>query len=103
MIGRLFYLAAGAAIGGYAVHRINRARRALTPGGVAERVEGRVSEYRGALRELNEDLAGAVREQEEELLRRYAPGKGRAALPRAGTEPPELSADGEDGNRTRPR
>ncbi|NKY98708.1 hypothetical protein [Nocardiopsis alborubida] len=84
MIGRLFYLAAGAAIGGYAVHRVHRARRALTPDGIAERVEGRVDEYRGALRELNEDLAEAVREQEEELLRRYAPEKGRRPLPGAG-------------------
>ncbi|PWV46369.1 hypothetical protein [Nocardiopsis sp. L17-MgMaSL7] len=73
MIGRLFYLAAGAAIGGYAVHRVHRARRAMTPGGIADRVEGRVSEYRGALQELNEDLAEAVREEEAELLRRYAP------------------------------
>ncbi|QUX30825.1 hypothetical protein KGD83_10190 [Nocardiopsis akebiae] len=83
MIGRLFYLAAGAAIGGYAVHRVHRARRSLTPGGIAERVEGQVSEYRGALRELNEDLADAVREQEEELLRRYAPRKGGRSLPGA--------------------
>ncbi|MFD6952256.1 hypothetical protein A6A08_10335 [Nocardiopsis sp. TSRI0078] len=81
MIGRLFYLAAGAALGGYAVHRVNRARRALSPGGIAERVEGQVTEYRGALRELNEDLVQAVREQEEELLRRYAPRKGRRPLP----------------------
>ncbi|MBQ1083992.1 MULTISPECIES: hypothetical protein [unclassified Nocardiopsis] len=73
MIGRLFYIAAGAAIGGYAVHRVHRARRAMTPGGIADRVEGRVSEYRGALQELNEDLAEAVREEEAELLRRYAP------------------------------
>jgi hypothetical protein len=83
VIGRLFYLAAGAALGGYAVHRVHRARRALTPGGIAERVEGQVSEYRGALREFNEDLAEAVREQEEELLRRYAPEKGRRSLPGA--------------------
>ncbi|APC36575.1 MULTISPECIES: hypothetical protein [Nocardiopsis] len=83
MIGRLLYLAAGAAIGGYAVHRVHRARRALTPGGIAERVEGQVSEYRGALRELNEDLADAVREQEEELLRLYAPRKGRRSLSEA--------------------
>ena len=87
MIGRLFYLAAGAALGGYAVHRFNRARRAMSPGGLADRVEGQVSEYRGALRELNEDLADAVRDQEAELLRRYAPRKGRRAL----TEP---AADG---------
>ncbi|MFI6579041.1 hypothetical protein ACIBFB_24910 [Nocardiopsis sp. NPDC050513] len=80
MIGRLFYLAAGAALGGYVVHRVNRARRALTPGGLAERVEGRVSEYKGALRELNEDLAEEVRAQESELLARYAPRRGRAAL-----------------------
>ncbi|WP_150243732.1 hypothetical protein [Nocardiopsis quinghaiensis] len=91
MIGRLFYLAAGVAIGGYTVHRVNRLRRALTPEGVAERVEGQVTEYRGALRELNEDLAQAVREQEEELLSRYAPKRGRRALPEAGQEPPEPS------------
>jgi hypothetical protein len=89
VIGRLFYLAAGAAIGGYAVHRVHRARRALTPGGIADRVEGRVSEYRGALQELNEDLADAVREQEEELLRRYAPG--RRALRSADGTPRGLS------------
>ncbi|MDE3724307.1 hypothetical protein PWG71_23190 [Nocardiopsis sp. N85] len=89
MIGRLFYLAAGAALGGYAVHRVHRARRALTPGGIAERVEGRVGEYRGALRELNEDLADAVREQEEELLRAYAPRRGRALPPGARRELPE--------------
>ncbi|WP_116244353.1 hypothetical protein [Nocardiopsis sp. FIRDI 009] len=88
MIGRLFYLAAGAALGGYVVHRVNRARRALTPGGIAERVEGQVTEYRGALRELNEDLAEEVREREAELLARYAPMRGRAALP-ARQEAPE--------------
>ncbi|QUX24528.1 MULTISPECIES: hypothetical protein [Nocardiopsis] len=83
MIRRLLYLAAGAALGGYAVHRVHQARRALTPGGIAERVEDRVGEYKGALRELNEDLAEAVREQEEELLRTYAPRRSRA-LPPAG-------------------
>lgn len=73
MIGRLFYLALGAVVGGYAVHRVNRARRALSPGGIFERVEGQVTEYKGALRELNEDLTEEVRAQEEELLRRYEP------------------------------
>jgi len=88
VIGRLFYLVAGAVVGGYAVHRVNRAARALTPGGIAERVEGQVTEYRGALRELNDDLADAVRAQEEELLRRYAP-TGRRALPGSRPQPPE--------------
>ncbi|MBR8741922.1 hypothetical protein [Nocardiopsis sp. MG754419] len=73
MIGRLFYLAAGAAVGGYVVHRVHRARQAWTPGGIADRVEYRVGAYKGALRELNEDLAEAVREEEAELLRHYAP------------------------------
>lgn len=73
MIGRLFYLAVGAALGGYAVHRVNRARRALSPGGIAERAEAQVSQYKGALRELNEDLTDEVRAQEEELLRQYEP------------------------------
>lgn len=84
MIRRLFYLAAGAAVGGYVVHRVERARRALTPDGIAQRVEGHVTEYRGALRELNEDLAGAVREQEEELMRRYAPRDRGRTLPEGG-------------------
>jgi phage protein U len=73
--GRLLYLAAGAVLGGYVVHRVNRARSALTPGGIADRVEGRVSEYRGALQELNEDLAEAVRQEDAELLRRYEPAR----------------------------
>lgn len=79
MIRRLFYLTAGAAVGGYLVHRVERARRALSPGGIAHRVGGHVAEYKGALRELNEDLVGAVRAQEEELMHRYAPrDRGRA-------------------------
>ncbi|MGW5878372.1 hypothetical protein ACWFMI_17670 [Nocardiopsis terrae] len=92
MIGRLFYLAAGAALGGYVVHRVNRARNALTPGGIADRVEGRVSEYRGALQELNEDLTEAVRREEAEMLRRYAPGN--RALRSADTPPGELPGHG---------
>lgn len=79
MIRRLFYLTVGIVVGGYAVHRVDRARRALSPGGIAQRVDGRVSEYRGALRELNEDLADEVRAQEQELLRKYDPR--RRSLP----------------------
>ncbi|MEV2278850.1 hypothetical protein AB0I72_25010 [Nocardiopsis sp. NPDC049922] len=90
MIGRLFYLAAGAALGGYVVHRVHRARRALTPGGLAERVEGQVTQYKGALRELNEDLAEEVRAQEAELLARYAPRRGRSALTAPGDVPERL-------------
>lgn len=80
MIGRLFYVAAGAVVGGYVVHRVNRARNALTPGGIADRVENRVGEYKGALRELNDDLAEAVRVEEAELLRRYSPQAGRSSV-----------------------
>ncbi|WP_017605990.1 hypothetical protein [Nocardiopsis alkaliphila] len=91
MIGRLFYLATGAVIGGYVVHRLNRARQALTPGGIADRMENRVGEYKGALRELNEDLAEAVRQEEAELLRHYAPTR-RSLNGNEGTskEPPGL-------------
>ncbi|RKS04491.1 hypothetical protein DFP74_0049 [Nocardiopsis sp. Huas11] len=89
MIGRVFYLAAGAALGGYAVHRFHRARRAMSPGGLADRVESQVSEYRGALRELNEDLADAVRDQEAELLQRYAPRKSRHVAGEPAAEPLE--------------
>lgn len=80
MIGRLFYVAAGAVVGGYVVHRVNRARNALTPGGIADRVENRVGEYKGALRELNDDLAEAVRAEEAELLRHYSPKTGGRSL-----------------------
>lgn len=87
MSGRLFYLVAGAAIGGYVVHRVNRARRAMTPGGIADRVEGRLTAYRGALRELNEDVAGAVREQEAELLRQHGRGRREADSDQPGRGP----------------
>ncbi|TDQ45382.1 DUF6167 family protein [Actinorugispora endophytica] len=73
MIGRTLYFVAGAALGGYVVHRLTRTARAWTPGGIAHRVEGHVSSYRDALRELNDDVADAVREHEAELTRRYAP------------------------------
>lgn len=90
MIGRIFYLAAGAVVGGYVVHRVNRVRRSMSPGGIADRVENRVGEYKGALRELNEDLAEAVREEEAELLRHYAPTRG--VLPGGDQDgPPELT------------
>ncbi len=79
MIRRLFYLTVGIVVGGYAVHRVDRARRALSPDGIAQRIDGRVTEYRGALRELNEDLAHEVRAQEQELLRKYEPR--RRSLP----------------------
>ncbi|MDA8372358.1 MAG: DUF6167 family protein [Nocardiopsaceae bacterium] len=72
MIGRLFYFAAGAALGGYAVHRLNRAVRTWSPGGIADRVEGHVADYRAALREFNEDVHDAVGHYEAELRRRYA-------------------------------
>ncbi|GAA3748576.1 hypothetical protein HDA32_001662 [Spinactinospora alkalitolerans] len=79
MIGRTFYFVAGAALGGYLVHKLNRTARAWSPGGIADRVEGRVADYRAALRELNEDIAGAVAEHEAELRRRHAPAdSGRA-------------------------
>lgn len=71
MIGRLFYLAAGAALGGYVVHRINRTARAWSPGGIAHRVEDRVGDYRAALRDFNEDVTEAVREHEARLRARY--------------------------------
>ncbi|MBB4932509.1 hypothetical protein F4561_003329 [Lipingzhangella halophila] len=87
MIGRVFYLVAGAAIGGYVVHKLNRTVRAWSPGGIANRVEGHAAEYRAALREFNEDVQDAMDHREAELLRRYDPAGGpdstgrRAALP----------------------
>lgn len=71
MIRRLFYLAAGAVLGGYVVHKLNRSARALSPQGIAERVEGRVADYRSGLRELGEDVSGAMAEHEAELRRQH--------------------------------
>ncbi|ASU84645.1 hypothetical protein CDO52_19205 [Nocardiopsis gilva YIM 90087] len=92
MIGRLFYLVAGAAIGGYVVHRLNRTVRAWSPGGIADRVEGHVADHRAALREFNEDVLDAMEHREAELRRLYGDGQrgehsgkgispGRPALP----------------------
>ncbi|WP_017625756.1 hypothetical protein [Nocardiopsis chromatogenes] len=84
MTGRLIYLVAGAVLGGYVVHRLNRTARAWSPEGIADRVEDRVADYRAALREFNEDVHAAMEQREAELLRLYsaeraAPG---GALPR---------------------
>jgi len=91
MIRRLFYLVAGAALGGYLVHKLNRTARAWSPAGVAGRVEDQVADYRAALREFNEDVHDAMREREAELHRRYDSG--------AGTAPPVEAP----GRSTRPR
>lgn len=71
MIRRLAYLVIGVVLGGYAVHRLNRSARAWGPSGLAERVEGRVADYRTGLREIGEDVADAMWEHESELQRRY--------------------------------
>ncbi|PSK97645.1 hypothetical protein CLV63_10733 [Murinocardiopsis flavida] len=104
MIGRAFYFVAGAALGGYLVHRVNRAAQAWSPGGIAHRVEDRFAGYRAALREFNEDVGDAIEERESELRRRYpaaaVPGTPRRhALPGAaahgsasGTVTPRRSA-----------
>jgi len=87
MIRRLAYLVAGAALGGYVVHRLNRTARAWSPDGIAGRGEGRIADYRAALREFNEDVHAATEEREAELRRLYAsPRKshGRPALPPPG-------------------
>ncbi|MFD0774236.1 hypothetical protein ACFQZ2_09895 [Streptomonospora algeriensis] len=92
MIRRLAYLVAGAALGGYVVHKLNRTARAWSPAGIAVRVEDQVADYRAALREFNEDIHDAMRQREAELQRRYDGGSGRPALP------PDLP-----GRATRPR
>lgn len=72
MIRRAVYFVAGVVVGGYVMYRFGRSAQIWRPGGIAERVEKRIGSYREALREFNEDVAEAVREYEEELLRRYA-------------------------------
>ncbi|MUL42788.1 hypothetical protein FZ103_16705 [Streptomonospora sp. PA3] len=81
MIRRLLYLVAGAALGGYVVHKLNRTARAWSPAGIAGRVEDQVADYRAALREFNEDIHDAMRQREAELHRRYDSGRSRPALP----------------------
>lgn len=78
MIGRIFYLVAGAAIGGYVVHRLNRTARAWSPGGIADRVEGHVADHRAALREFNEDVVDAMEHREAQLWRLYGDGNPAA-------------------------
>ncbi|GAA3746137.1 DUF6167 family protein [Salinactinospora qingdaonensis] len=98
MIGRIVYFAAGAALGGYVVYKLNRAARSWSPEGIAHRVEDRVADYRSALREFNEDVAAAVQQREAELRNRHEPASARPALtpkfpngtsPNGLPEPPE--------------
>lgn len=81
MFRRLFYLALGAVLGGYTVYRVGRSARLWSPGGIAQRVEGQVSGYRAALRELGEDITTAAERREAELRRAHDPG--HPAGPRA--------------------
>ncbi|GAA4918466.1 hypothetical protein [Streptomonospora salina] len=92
MIRRLAYLVAGAALGGYVVHKLNRTARAWSPAGIAGRVEDQVADYRAVLREFNEDVHDAMRQREAELQARYD----------GGAEPPALPLD-TPGRATRPR
>ncbi|MFC4562615.1 hypothetical protein ACFO4E_12185 [Nocardiopsis mangrovi] len=96
MMGRVIYLVAGAALGGYVVHRLNRTTRAWSPAGIAGRVEDHVAGYRDALREFNDDVHDAMDRREAELLRRYG-GEPRSpgghALP-AGPATEPLGAHG---------
>lgn len=87
MISRVFCLVAGAAIGGYVVHKLNRTARAWSPGGIASRVEDRVADYRAVLREFNEDVQDAMDDREAELLRRYHQAGGREPTGREAVMP----------------
>ncbi|MBV2364881.1 DUF6167 family protein [Streptomonospora nanhaiensis] len=93
MIPRLFYLVAGAALGGYVVHKLNRTAQAWSPAGIADRVEDHVADYRAALREFNEDVQAAMERREAELRRQYGAGPttpaGRASQPRGAIGAPD--------------
>ncbi|WP_067974222.1 hypothetical protein [Nocardiopsis trehalosi] len=91
MMGRVLYLVAGAALGGYVVHKLNRTARAWSPAGIADRVEDHVASYRDALREFNEDVHDAMERREAELHRRYAGGRrppGGHAIPAGPADEP---------------
>lgn len=60
---RLFYLAAGAAIGVVAMRRAARAARAWTPEGLA----GRAVQFGEAVREFRDDVRTGMVERENDL------------------------------------
>ena len=68
---RLFWIAAGAAAGVYAVRRLQRTAESLTasltPQGIAGSLSAAVAELATAVREFSDDVRAAMAEREIEL------------------------------------
>ena len=71
---RLFWIAAGAAAGIYAVRRVQRTAESLSPQGIAGSVGGGLRELAAAVREFGDDVREAMAEREIDL--RQALGLG---------------------------
>lgn len=67
MIRRLFYLGLGAALGIYAMRRVERARQAWTPQGVAARATGQAAALGERMKAFAADVRAAADTREGEL------------------------------------
>ncbi|MQA93316.1 MAG: hypothetical protein GEV11_01280 [Streptosporangiales bacterium] len=98
MIRRLFYMGLGAALGIYAMRRVERAAQAWTPTGVAARATGHATDLGRRLKSFAGDVRSAADEREGELREvRGGPrrtGQGRTGQDRAG----QLDHDVKDGH-----
>ncbi|PRX96026.1 DUF6167 family protein [Allonocardiopsis opalescens] len=89
MIRRLFWMLVGSALTLFALRKLSRASHAFTPEGIAERVEGRVSELEAGARAFAAEVRDASRGREAELRAAMA----AAARPRRATGPVRASTD----------
>lgn len=92
MIRRLFYMALGAALGIYAMRRVERARQAWTPQGVAARATGQAAALGERMKAFADDVRTAADARAGEL--RVA--RDKAARDGAPTEP--VDNDMKDGH-----
>lgn len=68
-MSRLFWLAAGAAVGVMVTRRVNSAARHLTPRGMADDVTDALRDLAGALGTFGADVRAGMVERERELHR----------------------------------
>ena len=76
---RLFWVALGATLGVLVVHKVTKAAKAYSPGGMAQGLSGGLSDLGEGLRELAEAVREGMAERELEL--RHALGVDTGSLP----------------------
>ena len=81
---RLFWVAAGAAAGVYAVRRVQRAAQSLTPQGVAGSLGAAVGELADAVREFAAEVRAGMAEREIELREALGLGDDEPSGPPTG-------------------